>query len=77
MKYSLTQISSKTAIPIYRGHTSLMSKYLTREVFERLKDKKTSTGFTIARAVNSGVKKQGEVADGVPRRGYRLVHRLR
>ena len=41
--------------PDITGGQSLMAKYLTKEVFEKLKDKKTSTGFTIARAVNSGV----------------------
>jgi len=35
--------------------TSLLSKYLTHEVFESLKDKKTSSGFTIEQAINSGV----------------------
>jgi len=46
----------QNSYPDLTGAHSLMSKYLTREVFERLKDKKTSTGFTIARAVNSGVR---------------------
>ncbi|KAL9967246.1 hypothetical protein ACROYT_G025431 [Oculina patagonica] len=41
--------------PDISGAKSLMAKYLTADVFEKLKDKKTSTGFTIARAVNSGV----------------------
>jgi creatine kinase/arginine kinase len=39
-----------------KEHKSLMAKYLTKEVFERLKDKKTSNGFTILDVVNSGVK---------------------
>ncbi len=34
---------------------SLLSKYLTPEVFEALKDKKTSNGFTLQQAINSGV----------------------
>ena len=42
--------------PDLSGAKSIMSKYLTKEVFEKLKDKKSSTGFTIARAVNSGVR---------------------
>jgi creatine kinase/arginine kinase len=37
-------------------HKSLMAKYLTPEVFEILKDKKTASGFTILDVVNSGVK---------------------
>ncbi|MEA1982974.1 MAG: arginine kinase, partial [Campylobacterota bacterium] len=37
-------------------HKSLMAKYLTKEVFEALKSKKTSSGFSILDAVNSGVK---------------------
>ncbi len=36
-------------------YKSLLSKYLTREVFEELKDKKTSNGFTLFQAINSGV----------------------
>ena len=42
--------------PDLTGAKSIMSKYLTREVFERLKEKKTPKGFTIARAVNTGVR---------------------
>ena len=35
---------------------SLLCKYLTAEVFEVLKEKKTGFGFTLERAINSGVK---------------------
>lgn len=35
--------------------TSLLSKYLTPEVFDVLKDKRTSTGFTLNQAIRSGV----------------------
>ena len=35
---------------------SLLCKYLTPEVFEALKEKKTSNGFTLEQAINSGVK---------------------
>ena len=35
--------------------TSLLCKYLTPEVFEALKNKKTSYGFTLEQAINSGV----------------------
>ncbi len=34
---------------------SLLSKHLTPEVFETLKDKETSNGFTLEQAINSGV----------------------
>ena len=34
---------------------SLLCKYLTPEVFEALKNKKTSNGFTLEQAINSGV----------------------
>lgn len=37
-------------------HKSLMAKYLTKEVFEELKDTKTQNGFTIENIINSGVK---------------------
>ena len=35
---------------------SLLAKYLTSEIFELLKDKKTSNGYTLKQAINSGVK---------------------
>ncbi len=35
--------------------TSMLCKYLTKEVFEELKDKKTTNGFTLEQAINSGV----------------------
>ncbi|KAJ7373626.1 hypothetical protein OS493_011234 [Desmophyllum pertusum] len=34
----------------------LLKKYLTREMFDSLKDKKTSGGFTLANLINSGLK---------------------
>jgi len=36
-------------------HKSLMSKYLTKDVFDSLKDKQTENGFTILDVINSGV----------------------
>ncbi len=38
-----------------KGSKSLLAKYLTPEMFEELKDKKTSNGFTLSDAINSGV----------------------
>ncbi|WP_457744411.1 phosphagen kinase [Sulfurimonas sp.] len=38
-----------------KGSNSLLAKYLTQEVFDKLKDKKTAHGFTLAQAINSGV----------------------
>jgi len=35
---------------------SLLCKYLTQDVFESLKDKKTQNNFTLLEAINSGVK---------------------
>jgi len=34
---------------------SLLAKYLTKEVFETLKDRVTSNGYTLQQAINSGV----------------------
>ena len=34
---------------------SLMAKYLTQEIFNELKDKKTANGFTLQNVINSGV----------------------
>ena len=39
-----------------KEHKSLMSKYLTKEVFKELKDVKTKNGFGLEDAINSGVK---------------------
>ncbi len=36
-------------------HKSLMSKYLTKELYEKLKDRKTKNGFTLKDLINSGV----------------------
>ncbi len=38
-----------------QGCTSQLCKHLTKEVFEELKGKKTSNGFTLQQAINSGV----------------------
>ena len=35
--------------------SSLLCKYLTKEVFEQLKDKKTSKGFSLEKAIQSGI----------------------
>lgn len=35
--------------------TSMLCKYLTKEVFQTLKDKTTANGFTLEQAINSGV----------------------
>ena len=35
--------------------SSLLCKYLTPEVFETLKEKKTGYGFTLEQAIRSGV----------------------
>ncbi len=37
-------------------HKSLMSKHLTKEVFDKLKDAKTENNFALKHAVNSGIK---------------------
>ena len=38
-----------------KEHKSLMAKYLSKEVFEELKDLKTPNGFTLERAIKSGI----------------------
>jgi arginine kinase len=38
--------------------TSLLKKYLSREIFDDLKDLKTSNGYTLIQAINSGVVNQ-------------------
>ena len=38
-----------------KGSKSLLAKYLTQEMFEELKDKKTANGFTLQRVIQSGV----------------------
>ncbi len=39
-----------------KKHKSLMSKYLTKEIFDKLNLKKTKNGFTINDVINSGIK---------------------
>lgn len=36
-------------------HVSLMAQVMTKELFDELKDKKSPSGWTIARAINTGV----------------------
>ena len=38
-----------------KEHKSLMAKYLTKEVFDELKDLKTKSGFTLEKAIKSGI----------------------
>ena len=38
-----------------KNSNSLLAKYLTNEVFEKLKDKTTSDGYTLLQAINSGL----------------------
>lgn len=40
--------------PDFTGHHSLLSKYLTQEMYARLRDVTTSTGYTIDRAIQNG-----------------------
>jgi len=39
-----------------KEHKSLMAKYLTKEIYEELKDLKTANGFTIDDVIHSGVR---------------------
>ncbi len=38
-----------------KEYKSLMAKYLTKEVFEKLKDLKTANGFTLEKVIKSGI----------------------
>jgi len=46
---------------ILKNAKSLLAKHLTKEVFEQLKDKKTSNGFTLHDVIKSGVKNPDSV----------------
>ena len=49
-------MNKKNEFPTFpAGCKSLLCKYLTKEVFEELKDKKTKNGFTLYDAIHSGV----------------------
>ena len=37
------------------AHKSLMAKHLTREIYDKLKDLKTSNGYTLEKAIQTGV----------------------
>lgn len=52
--------------PDFTGHHSLLSKYLTQEMYARLRDVTTSSGYTIDRAIQNGVDNHGK------RRNYTL-----
>lgn len=41
-----------------KGAKSLMKKYLTKEVFDELKNKKTKYGGTLSQCINSGTKEK-------------------
>lgn len=41
--------------PFTDKHKSLMAKHLTQEVFDKLKDAKTSKGYTLSHAIQTGV----------------------
>lgn len=41
--------------PDFTGHHSLLSKYMTRDMYARLRDVTTSTGYTLDRAIQNGV----------------------
>ncbi len=48
-----------TQVPPYptqlAGSSSLLAKYLTKDIFDKLCDKTTANGYTLAHAINSGV----------------------
>ncbi len=49
-------MNQENAFPHFpKACKSLLCKYLTPEIFESLKDKKTQNGFTLKDAINSGV----------------------
>ncbi len=50
----MTQVNEFPKFP--QDCKSLLSKHLSKNIFEELKNKKTSYGFTLKKAINSGVK---------------------
>ncbi len=49
--------SSETSYPTFPANTnSMLSKHLSLDIFEALKDKTTDNGFTLQQAINSGLK---------------------
>jgi creatine kinase/arginine kinase len=49
-------MKQKNKFPVFpKDCKSLLCKYLTRDIFEELKDRKTSSGFTLQDVINSGV----------------------
>jgi len=49
-------MSNAGKFPIFpKTCTSLLSKFLTREVFDTLSAKQTVNGFTLQQAINSGI----------------------
>jgi len=46
---------AKDDYPNFEGHVSILSKNLTAEMYGRLRDKETPSGFTIDQAIQNGV----------------------
>ena len=48
--------------PNFEGHKSLLSKHLTLDLYVKLRDIQTESGFTIDRAIQNGVDNAGMCA---------------
>ncbi len=47
--------------PNFKGHKSLLSQHLTKDLYVKLRDVQTESGFTIDRAIQNGVDNAGEL----------------
>ena len=52
---------AKDDYPNFEGHKSLLSKYLTADIYARLRDVYTPSGYTLDRAIQNGVDNPGRV----------------
>jgi len=54
-KYKVYSERPPMELPPSGSHKSLMAKHLTQEMFDKLKDVKTSKGYTLSNAIQTGV----------------------
>lgn len=50
---------AKDDFPNFEGHKSLLSKYLTADMYAKLRDVATPSGYTLDRAIQNGVDNPG------------------
>lgn len=71
LKYSV-----KDEFPDLSTHNNHMAKVLTEELYEKLRDKKTPSGFTVDDIIQTGIDNPGNVSSSLPLSSHPLCHLL-